>query len=79
MKDDTVELILEELEQILEGKSKITVETIEKEKNEDFRQILTGLLSLKEDLEFSNKRKEEVGAVTQTAARPLLDPSGATI
>jgi len=60
MKDNIVSLILEELKQILEGKSKITVETIEKEKNEDFRQILTGLLSLKEDLEFSNKRKEEV-------------------
>jgi len=60
MKDDTVELILEELEQILEGKSKITVETIEKEENEAFQQILMALLYLNEDLEYSNRKKEEM-------------------
>ena len=60
MKNNLVGPILEELEQILEGKSRITPKNIEKEGNEDYKQILTALFSLKEDLEFSNKRKEEV-------------------
>ena len=60
MKNDIVALILEELEQILEGKTRITLTNIEKEENEDYKKILTALLFLKEEVEFSNKRKEEV-------------------
>jgi len=60
MKDDIVELILEELEHILEGKSKITVGIIEKEENEAYKEILTALLYLNEDLEYSNRKKEEM-------------------
>jgi len=60
MRDDIVGLILEELEQILGGESKITIETIEKEENEAYKEILTALLYLNEDLEYSNKKKEEM-------------------
>jgi len=42
MKNNLVGPILEELEQILEGKSRITPKTIEKEGNEDYKQILSG-------------------------------------
>lgn len=60
MRDNIIGLILEELEQILGGESKITIETIEKEENEAYKEILTALLYLNEDLEYSNRKKEEM-------------------
>ncbi|MEO9966283.1 MAG: ATP-binding protein [Reichenbachiella sp.] len=59
MRQDFINLVLDALVELLSGNIPITIESIEEEENDDYKEILTGLLYLHEDLTYSNKKVED--------------------